>query len=120
MTRVVWRIRLAVLAFGLAGTTSAGVVGHASNDDGRPKRWPLWNGPTKLRGANIYQRRITPDDGFGDGPVGPPYLKGDLQKLASWGANYVNISHAGTWNEVGPTFQRDPAVFNHLLALVDD
>lgn len=112
--------RLALLAAGVVACIfSAGTLGHASSAAGRPDPWPLWTGPTKLRGANIYQRRVVPDDGYGDGPVGPPYLKGDLQKLADWGANYVNISHAGTWNEVGATFQRDQAVYSHLLGFVD-
>jgi hypothetical protein len=119
MSRADWRIWLTTFALCLAAFFGAGATGHATDVAVRPDPWPLWTGPTKLRGANIYQRRITPDDGFGEGPVGPPYLAGDLPKLAEWGANYVNISHAGTWNEVGPTFQRDQAVFNHLLSLVD-
>nr|HID13007.1 hypothetical protein [Anaerolineae bacterium] len=42
-------------------------------------KWALWAGGTKLRGANIYQRRVYPElDGptfMGPGPVGPPYTQ---------------------------------------------
>jgi parallel beta-helix repeat protein len=69
-------------------------------------KWSLWTGGTKLRGANIFQRRIYPDlDGptfFGSGSAGPPYTQDDFNKLASWGANYVNISHPGLFTENAP------------------
>jgi len=69
-------------------------------------KWALWTGGTKLRGANIYQRRVYPElDGpefMGPGPVGPPYTQEDFDRLAALGANYVNISHPGLFTEKPP------------------
>ncbi len=69
-------------------------------------KWTLWTGGTHLRGANIYQRRVYPDlDGaefLGPGPLGPPYTQADFDRLAAWGANYVNISHPGLFRETPP------------------
>ena len=69
-------------------------------------KWALWAGGTKLRGANIYQRRVYPElDGptfMGPGPVGPPYTQEDFDRLAALGANYVNISHPGLFTETPP------------------
>jgi len=69
-------------------------------------KWALWTGPTQLRGANVYQRRVYPElDGptfMGPGPVGPPYTQGDLDRLAAMGANYVNVSHPGLFTETPP------------------
>jgi len=69
-------------------------------------KWALWVGGTKLRGANIYQRRVYPElDGptfMGPGPVGPPYTQEDFDRLAALGANYVNISHPGLFTETPP------------------
>ena len=66
----------------------------------------LWSEGTKLRGANIYQRRVYPElDGtefLGPGPLGPPYTQEDFDRLARWGANYVNISHPGLFTEESP------------------
>ena len=79
--------------------------------------WALWTGPTQLRGANIYQRRVYPElDGstfMGPGPVGPPYTQEDLDNLAALGANYVNISHPGLFTETAP-YTLDLAVQNNL------
>jgi TolB protein len=69
-------------------------------------KWSLWTGGTKLRGANIYQRRVYPElDGtefMGAGPVGPPFTQADFDELSAWGANYVNISHPGLFTETAP------------------
>ncbi|MCD6291496.1 MAG: cellulase family glycosylhydrolase, partial [Anaerolineae bacterium] len=69
-------------------------------------KWALWTGSTKLRGANIYQRRVYPDlDGsefMGSGAIGPPYTQADFDRLAALGANYVNISHPGLFSETEP------------------
>jgi len=69
-------------------------------------KWSLWTGPTQLRGANVYQRRVYPElDGsefMGPGPVGPPYIQSDFDNLAAMGANYVNISHPGLFTETAP------------------
>jgi len=45
-------------------------------------KWDLWNGPTSLRGANIWQKRVNRNDAMGDGPVGPPYNQQDFDRLA--------------------------------------
>ena len=81
-------------------------------------KWALWNGPTTLRGANIWQKRVKRDDEMGTGPVGPPYSQQDFEHLAAWGANYVNISHPGTFTEK-PAYRFDPGVFENLTALID-
>lgn len=66
----------------------------------------LWQGSTQLRGANIYQRRVYLEldgpDFMGPGPVGPPYSQSDFNELASWGANWVNVSHPGLFTENPP------------------
>ncbi|MGD8398924.1 MAG: cellulase family glycosylhydrolase, partial [Anaerolineae bacterium] len=84
--------------------------------------WLLWTGPTQLRGANIYQRRVHPElDGdvlLGPGPVGPPYTQADFDALAALGANYVNVSYPGLYTET-PPYVLDGAVQAHLDALLD-
>jgi hypothetical protein len=82
------------------------------------------DGGTQLRGANIYQRRVYPEldgEGFmGSGPVGPPYSQQDFDRLAAMGANYVNVSHPGLFEEKLP-FSLDPdmqASLDNLLSMV--
>ena len=88
-------------------------------------KWALWTGPTQLRGANIYQRRVYPElDGpefMGPGPVGPPYTQEDFDRLAALGANYVNISHPGLFTETPPyTLDQDiQANLDDLLAMAE-
>jgi len=87
-------------------------------------KWVLWTSGTQLRGANIYQRRVYPElDGsefLGSGSLGPPYTQEDLDRLAAWGANYVNISHPGLFTEE-PPYVLDPDVqvnLDRLLRMV--
>jgi hypothetical protein len=85
------------------------------------EKWDLWRAATCLRGANIWQTRVTPDDEMGPGPIGPPYRPNDLPELAAWGANYVNISHPGVFNEIPEANTRyhfDQAVFDNLDQLI--
>ncbi|MFL6275157.1 MAG: glycoside hydrolase family 5 protein [Blastocatellia bacterium] len=82
------------------------------------EKFDLWRGPTSLRGANIWQQRITRDDEMGSGPVGPPYSQQDFNTLAAWGANYVNISHPGVFTE-DAEYSFDEAVFQNLQQLID-
>jgi len=93
-----------------------------NNDQGITSKWELWSGGVKLRGANIHQRRIYPElDGnefLGTGPVGPRYDQNDFNRLAAWGANYVNISYPGIYTEK-PPYQLDQAVLSHLKKLID-
>lgn len=63
------------------------------------EKFDLWRSGTCLRGANIWQKRIKPEDEMGEGVIGPPYKQEDFCKLAAWGANYVNISHPGIFAE---------------------
>jgi hypothetical protein len=85
-------------------------------------KWDLWVGDTKLRGANIYQRRVYPElDGptfMGSGPVGPPYTQQDFNRLAALGANYVNISHPGLFTET-PPYTLDQGIQDNLDNLLD-
>ncbi len=88
---------------------------------GAQDKWSLWTGPTQLRGANIYQRRVYPElDGrtfLGPGPFGPPYTQRDFDRLATLGANYVNISHPGLFTE-NPPYRLDPAAQANLDRLL--
>jgi hypothetical protein len=80
------------------------------------ERWSLWINGTQLRGANIYQRRVYPEfDGtefIGPGPFGPPYTQADFDRLASLGANYVNISGPGLFTIEQPYEVDEEAVVN--------
>lgn len=84
-------------------------------------KWRLWTGPTQLRGANVYQRRVYPElDGhtfLGPGPFGPPFTQEDFDRLAALGANYVNISHPGLFTE-RPPYRLDPAAQANLDRLL--
>jgi len=103
-------ILIAVLLLGIP-------VGVAQARD----KYDLWSGGTKLRGANVYQRRVYPElDGsrfLGPGPLGPPYTQEDFDRLASWGANLVVISHPGLFTEE-PPYRPDPAVQANLDRLL--
>lgn len=93
--------------------------GQAASDT-----WSLWTQGSRLRGANVYQRRVYVElDGnefMGPSPVGPPYTQQDLNRLAALGANYVNISHPGLFTEA-PSYTLDPdmqASLDSLLSMV--
>ena len=83
--------------------------------------WDMKTGP-HLRGANIYQRCVYPElDGsefMGNGPVGPPYTQDDFNRLATLGANYVNISHPGLFTE-NPPYVQDEDIQKNLDDLLD-
>jgi uncharacterized protein YkwD len=84
-------------------------------------KWALWTEGTRLRGANIYQRRVyheLDDDSMGTGPVGPPYTQEDFNRLAALGANYVNISHPGLFSET-PPYTLDQGIQDNLDSLLD-
>jgi outer membrane murein-binding lipoprotein Lpp len=67
--------------------------------------WDMETGP-HLRGAVIHLRRRYNDlDGYvflGSGSTGPPYTQEDITRLASLGANFALISHAGIFSEEAP------------------
>ncbi len=83
--------------------------------------WDVETGP-HLRGAHIHQRRVYPElDGpnyMGPGILGPPYTQEDFNRLASWGANVVNISHPGLFTETSP-YVLDEEVQDNLDRLVE-
>lgn len=89
---------------------------------GRLDPWSLWIGPTQLRGANIYQRRVYTElddpEFMGPGPAGPLYVQEDFDRLAALGANYVNISHPGIFTEE-PPYTLDRPVQENLDRLLD-
>jgi hypothetical protein len=64
-----------------------------------------------LRGANVFQGRNPggASTGFGDGD----FTQADFDDLAAAGANYVQISHAGTFSET-PPYALDPAAEANL------
>jgi hypothetical protein len=75
---------------------------------------------TRLRGANLYQRRVYPEldhTALGSGPVGPDYSDADLRELAELGANYVHLSCPGPFAE-RPPYAADPAIVDYLDALL--
>ena len=83
-------------------------------------KWALWTEGTRLRGANVYQRRVYPelDDGYmGYGAVGPPHTRAGFRRLSEMGANYVNISHPGLFSE-RPPYVLDEALQQNLDALL--
>ena len=94
----------------------------SSTGQGRTLKWSLWSEGVKLRGANVYQRRVYPaldgSDFLGPGPVGPPYTQEDFDRLAAMGANYVNISHPGLFTET-PPYTVDLDVQANLDRLLD-
>jgi cysteinyl-tRNA synthetase len=102
---------------------SAG-AGSVGEEPGAVDKWALWEDGTKLRGANIYQRRVYPElDGtefMGPDPVGPPFAQQDFDRLAQMGANYVNISHPGLFTETPPYVLDDviQANLDNLLAMI--
>ncbi len=97
-------------------------AGSASRAGESVDPWTLWTGPTTLRGANVYQRRVYPElDGeefMGPGPFGPPYVQSDFNALAALGANYVNISCPGIFGEK-PPYELDEAARVNLDALLE-
>jgi hypothetical protein len=83
-------------------------------------KWSLWSSGAKLRGANLYQRRVYPDldaDSMGPGPLGPPVTQEDFDRLSAMGANYVNLSHPGLFTEK-PPYALDLAVRENLDTLI--
>jgi hypothetical protein len=82
----------------------------------------LWTEGTQLRGANIWQRRVYPElDGtefLGEGPFGPPYTQADFDRLATLGANYINLSIEGLYSQT-PPYRLDPQAETHLDKLLE-
>jgi hypothetical protein len=91
--------------------------------DLNPDKWSLWTDGTQLRGANTWQRIVVPkydgDQFLGDGYIGPPYAQEDFNRLASLGANYVNLSHPGIFTERPPYVldQRAQANLDQMIAM---
>jgi len=87
-------------------------------------KFELWQGETKLRGANIWLRVVVPeldgDEFLGNGHVGPPYTQEDFDRLATLGANWVNVSGPGLYT-MTPPYRLDEKVqaeWDRLLALI--
>ena len=84
-------------------------------------KFSMWTAETALRGANIWQSRnyveIHGEGTLGSGPVGPPFTQSDFDNLATYGANYVNISHPGLYTET-PPYLLDKDVQDNLDALL--
>jgi hypothetical protein len=96
--------------------------GNGNGETETISKWQLWSEGARLRGANIYQRRVYPElDGptfMGAGAIGPPFTQADFDKLAQMGANYVNISHPGIFEE-HPPFLLAQDVLANLENLVE-
>ena len=80
----------------------------------------LWENGTKLRGVNIWQKRIDPEvdgDFICKGEIGPPFTLNDFMKLRKLGVNYINISHPGIFN-VNYPYSLDETIVNNLKKLI--
>ncbi len=109
-----------LMVAGLAGCSR----GSSPSSSEALRKWAVWSSTeTRLRGANIYQRRayevLGDAQAFGAGrAVGPHYRQTDFDALAAHGANYVNISHPGIFTET-PPYEVDPPVLSNLVVLVE-
>ncbi len=108
---------------GAGGGGGGGGIDATDNDNTTvPDKFSLWTEGTRLRGANVYQRRVYPeldgDEFMGTDPVGPPLTQADFDDLAAYGANYVNLSHPGLFTEK-PPYQLDRDVEDNLDRLLD-
>ncbi len=63
-----------------------------------------------LRGANLWQKR-------GGSTTSPPYTQANLDELASWGANYLNLSIPGPFTEKAP-YQWDAGIAASMVDLI--
>jgi hypothetical protein len=84
-------------------------------------KWKLWTGTTRLRGAHVLQRRIESDRDdprLGPGPVGPAYTFANFTRLASLGANYVEVVHPVPLTQ-NPPFKTYGKLRDNLDRLVD-
>ena len=75
------------------------IASAASAADCPGDAFGLWSAGI-LRGANVFQGRNPggASNGFGDGD----FAQSDFADLSAAGANYVQISHAGTYAETPP------------------
>jgi len=127
LARAMWVI-LAVTVVATSGCTAAGGGGGGGGDvndndnTAVSDKLSLWTEGTRLRGANVYQRRVYPeldgDEFMGTDPVGPPLTQADFDDLAAYGANYVNLSHPGMFTEE-PPYEPDPDVRANLDRLLN-
>ncbi len=90
---------------------------------GSGRKWALWaSSETRLRGANIYQRRaydsLNDVASLGVGVAGPPYRDHDFEALSAAGANLVVISHPGILTEA-PPYHFDEPMAENLDRLVE-
>jgi len=84
-------------------------------------KWRMWSEGTKLRGVNIWQKKIDPEldeDFIGRGKFGPTFTVDDFKKLSELGVNYVNISHPGIFTE-DPPYLINPEALLNLKSLVE-
>jgi hypothetical protein len=62
-------------------------------------KWDLWSAGTALRGANIWQAAVYGgSDKTEFQGMETRYDEPSFAKLRRWGANYINISHPGTFS----------------------
>jgi hypothetical protein len=115
-------LRLLILCglLALASTAAAGCATTAAGEGQASDPIVLWRDGPHLRGANLHQRRVVPEidaDFFGPGPVGPPVVQDDLDRLAAAGANLVVLSHPGLYAETAP-YVLDTAMVENLDRLI--
>ena len=97
-------------------------TGGVSVGGGDMEKIDLWIGDQpQLRGANVHQARAF-DNGFVyDGTMEIEYQQADFDRLAALGANLVNISHPGLYDERAP-YLLDTAMqqnLDDLLAMIE-
>jgi len=109
MKHTVFRLLIGLLLM-LLGV--GGAAAQSSYD-----KFALWDsGQTTLRGANIFQRFVSPNDGadfLGGGHIGPPYTQADFDQLASLGANMVVLSTPGLYT-ISPPYVLDTQAQDNL------
>jgi hypothetical protein len=117
---------LCILLFNCSAEPSIDNSSDSKNPDNKQvskiEKWDIWSQKTRLRGANIYQRKVYPEldgtDFMGSKKVGPLYTRKDFDDLSKLGANYVNISYPGIYQEK-PPYNLDPAILENLKNLVN-
>lgn len=82
------------------------------------EKWDLWRNASCLRGANIWTKRVPRPDDPRRMTIYPNFIQKDFNKLASWGANYVNISAPGIFTEQ-PPYRVDEDIYQRLNDLIN-
>ena len=115
-------VKLASVLLGACnpGSPEPGDPSPPDDGDGRVlEKIDLWTGnKPALRGANIHQVRAFEDGTVFDGSLEVYYTQSDFERLADQGANFVNISHPGLFDERAP-YALDTVIQENLDELIE-